>query len=91
MANTKDKDIEALRKHVVMPEPSSALREKILMDAENTLKPGFTRILWPFGPAWKPAGVLTTAMALGILVGFAALPMVDSQDISDEIDIMILG
>ena len=90
MANTKDKDIKALRKHAVMPEPSSALREKILMDAENQMKPGLTRILWPFGPVWKPAGVLTAAMALGVLVGFTVIP-VDSQDIFDEIDTIILG
>ena len=85
-----DAGIRLLKKHVVMPDPSPELVDKIVAGAEQTVKPGILRILWPFGPVWKPAGLLVTAMAFGIYAGIAVMP-VDTGDISHEIESIILG
>jgi len=93
MANTKpskDNGMDRLKSLVSLPEPSLDLRDRILMDAGDVLKPGLIKILWPFGPLWKPAGVLAGAMAFGIVLGFVALPA-DTTVINNEIETIVLG
>lgn len=85
-----DAGIRLLKKHAVMPDPSPELVDKIVAGAGEASKPGILSILWPFGPVWKPAGVLAAAMAFGIYAGIAVLP-VDTADISHEIESILFG
>ena len=71
---------------------SSALRQRILADAEMLSRPEKTELgelmtsLWPFGPVWRPAAGLVTAAVFGVVVGATNL----TQPL-DPVDSVIAG
>lgn len=84
-------DIALLKENVVLPSPSPSLVARILADAEASLAPkSWKTIVWPFGPVWKPAGVLTASGALGAWVGVFALPLDEGLMIT-EIETLLAG
>lgn len=89
MVTSKKTGPETLREHAVRLEPSDALIGRIMRDAGDVLKPSVVRILWPFGPVWKPALALSIALLLGIGAGFA-IPSGKTDNLTYEIE-AILG
>lgn len=84
-------DISLLKENVVLPSPSPSLVARILADAEATLAPkSWKTIVWPFGPVWKPAGVLAASIALGAWVGIFAMPLEEDLMIT-EIETLLAG
>lgn len=53
---------------------SPALRDRILAAADKSARENaisIWRIIWPFGPIWRPAAALAFSAAFGIYVGVA--------------------
>ncbi|MDA0239871.1 MAG: hypothetical protein O3A84_07565 [Proteobacteria bacterium] len=63
---------------------SPALRDRILAAADKSARENVIsiwRIIWPFGPIWRPAAALAFSAAFGIYVGVAdPIMMFGAQD-----------
>ena len=84
-------DLSLLKENVVLPSPSPSLVARILADAEATLAPkSWKTVMWPFGPVWKPAGVLVASVVLGAWVGIIAMPLEEDPMVT-EIETLLAG
>ncbi|MGB0922402.1 MAG: hypothetical protein ACPG1C_13910 [Alphaproteobacteria bacterium] len=82
----QDQELEALLKQAPKQQPSAALYGSLLEQMTGPRPFGwrdFMHALWPFGPAWQPAGAF---VALAVM-GFVLSPSLNPTNTADEFEL----